>query len=218
MHKSVFIQLLLFILTFTPLFGQNDSISQAADSLLNKQLIETSVQLRESRQRQYSDSLIKANLQKELELLKNSEGVKRRELEGKILQIEREDSLRVVEQKRKIEELKSTNKGFPVSLQGDTLFYIFNRLGPFTPQERVGRINQNLERLYASNAYEATLLRAVESESTFDIVYDNLVLMSITDMDALWNESSKAELANQYRGEINEAILLAKDKNSLRIF
>ena len=218
MRKRVGVQVILLLLVFSQAFGQSaaDSLSQAADSILNRQLIETAAQLKESRQKQFSDSLIKANLQKELELLKSSEGVKRKELQEKIRQIELEDSLRIVEQKRKIQELKNTNKGFPVSLQGDTLFFIFNRLGPFTPQERALRINQSLEKLYASSSYDASLLRAAESESTFDILYDNLIIMSITDMDALWNETAKSELANRYRERINGAILLAKEKNSLR--
>ena len=218
MSKRVVVQVLLLLLVFSQAFSQSgvDSLSQAADSILNKQLIETAAQLKESRQKQFSDSLIKANLQKELELLKSSEGVKRKELQEKIRQIELEDSLRIVEQKRKIQELKNTNKGFPVSLQGDTLFFIFNRLGPFTPQERALRINKSLEKLYASSSYDVSLLRAAESESTFDVLYDNLIIMSITDMDALWDETAKSELADRYREKINGAILRAKEKNSLR--
>ncbi len=216
MNKKAFVFVLFFVVAFLPSSAQNDSIGQVADSILNKQLVETAVQLKESRQRQYSDSLIKAELQRELELLKNSEGAKREELQERIRRIELDDSLRVMEQKRKIETLKNTSKGFPVLLQGDTILFVFNRLGPFTPQERVVRINNNLERLYASSSYNASLLRAVESESTFDIVYDNLILMSVTDMDALWDESSKAELAGRYREEINKAVILAKEKNSLR--
>ncbi|SDL67029.1 Mechanosensitive ion channel [Catalinimonas alkaloidigena] len=187
-----------------------------ADSLLNQRLTEASQQLQKSEQQRMIDSLQKVALERELALLKSNDNQKRRELQERIRQIEVDDSLRQVEKRNRIEAMKQETKGFPVAPFGDTLFYIFTKIGPFTPQERATNINHKIRGLYESGLYKSDDLHAVESESSYDLVYGETIVMSMTDWDALWQEMSKEELAQQYRAEIDEAVLREIKENSLQ--
>lgn len=196
--------------------AQTDSLTtHSSDSLLNIVLLETAQELKQSRQRYISDSIRKAELEKEINLLKTNDKSKRSELQEKIRQIEIGDSLRTARQKSKIAEMRAITQGFAVNPFQDTLFFLYTKIGPFSPRERAARINKNIYALYKGNAYDSRALKVVEGEATLDIFYNDIPLMSIADMDALWKETSKAELAVTYRNSINEAVLKERETNSL---
>lgn len=217
MSKKIFFPLFinLFIL-LNLVVAQTDTTLLISDSLLNKKLVETALELKHSRQQYVTDSIRKAELEKEISQLKANDRVKRDELQTRIRQIELEDSLRTARQKARLAEMKSITQGFPVNPFGDTLFYIFNRIGPFSPKERALRINRNIEKIYGQSSYDPLGLKIAEGESTMDIMYEDLVLMSISDMDALWKEKSKAELAQLNRDIVNGAIEREREINSLK--
>ena len=189
--------------------------TQAADSLLNQRLAETSLLLQNSEQQRLIDSLQKIAIERELLLLKSSDRQRRAELEGRIAQIEAQDSLRLAEQRIQMAALKRETKGFPVTLFADTLFYLFNKIGPFAPQERAENIMRKVVALYQSGSYDASALQVVESESSYDLMYGQTILMSVTDRDALWQEVSSEQLARQYRAAIDGAIREEVRQNSL---
>lgn len=201
-------------------YAQTDSLPttspQISDSLLNKILVETALELKQSKKNFIADSIRKAELEKEITLLKASDRLKRDELQTRIKQIELEDSLRNARQTGRIAEMKKITQGFPVNPFGDTLFYVFTKIGPFSPIERAARINRHIEKLYSNHDYDPEQLKIVEAESTTDILYAELVLMSISEMDALWKDQSKAALAQLYRNRVNEAILQQRELNSLK--
>lgn len=220
MNKKISLSLFISLFTLFSTFAQTDSIAtpstQISDSLLNKILVETALELKQSKQKFITDSIRKAELEKEINLLKANDRLKRDELQARIRQIEQEDSLRNARQVSRIAEMKKITQGFPVSPFGDTLFYVFTKIGPFSPIERAARINRHIEKLYSNHSYDPAQLRVVEAESIIDISYAELVLMSISDMDALWVDQPKASLAREYRDTLNEAILQQKERNSLK--
>lgn len=55
----------------------------------------------------------------------------------------------------------------------------------------------------------------VKSENNFDIVYNEIILMSVSENDAIWYGKSMNELANSFKDTIQEAVVKAKDENSL---
>ncbi len=195
--------------------AQTDSLNVAADSLVNKILVETARELKQSRQRFISDSIRKAELEKEINLLKSNDKRKRNELQEKIRQIEQDDSLRLARQQKKVAEMRAITQGFAVNPFEDTLFFLYTKIGPFSPRERVARINKHIQELYKGNTYDSSALQVVEGEATLDLLYDNLTIMSIADMDAIWKETSKENLATSFRNSINEAVLRQRELNSL---
>lgn len=216
MSKKIFITLIINLFVLLNLYAQSDSTLLFSDSLLNKKLAETALELKQSRQQFVTDSVRKAELEKEISELKANDQLKRDELQTRIRKIDQEDSLRSARQKKRLTEMKSITQGFPVNPFGDTLFFVFNRIGPFSPLERALRIKGNIEKIYRQGSYIPADLKIVEGESTMDIHYHDLVLMSISDMDALWKDSTKAELAYLYRNTLNQAIEQETENNSLK--
>ena len=105
--------------------------------------------------------------------------------------------------------------GFPVVIEADTLFYIFANKGGLAPAARAAQAEKNIIRLgkkYETKPDSVALL----SEETFtDIVYKEKVILSVTDKDALWMNSSREELAKRYRQEIVSALKVLKHKYGL---
>ena len=216
--KRLFALLLVAFIVLLPSIvqAQADTVNSIADSVVNRLLQQTAQELKQSKQKHMIDSLQKVNLEKELALLKASESTKRDELQERIIQIQKGDSIRKEAQKQKIQELKSITKGFPVAPFGDTLLYVFTRIGSFSPQERAARINDRIQKLYTAPGFDAALFHLLEGEGAVDIVYDDVVLMTLTEMDALWQDISAKDLSVLYLDEISHAVVFERDENSLK--
>ena len=215
MRLSVLPVLFLCLLT-TLAPAQTDSTRSVADSVVNQLLLQTSQELKQSKQKHLIDSLQKATLEKELALLKASESTKRDELQERINQIQREDSLRRLGQKQKIQELKAITMGFPVAPFEDTLLYVYTRIGSFSPQERAARINERIVKLYKSSNFDPDLFHLIESDAAVDLLYEDVVIMTVTEMDALWQDVSRNDLAIIYLDDIKRSEVLEREENSLR--
>ena len=210
--KSFFFFLLICLLPDLQLAAQET----ASDSILNHQLQETTQLLRQKRQQQILDSLKRQELQKEIERLSSENNSRRQELESRLRQITIEDSLRNVEKLERIAELRKTAKGFPVAPFEDTVFFVYTKVGSFSVQERANAITRRIESLSDHRLGTADSLYTLESETGIDIMHGSTVIMSITDIDALWLEQDKAALAQTYVGKIKQTVQVYREKNSLR--
>ncbi|WP_040396461.1 mechanosensitive ion channel family protein [Cesiribacter andamanensis] len=207
--------LLLFLLPCLPGRAQEKA---ASDSLLNQQLQETTQLLRQKQQQQLLDSLRRQELQKEIERLSSENSSRRSELEARLREITLEDSLQNAEKLSRIAELRKTTQGFPVAPFGDTLYFVFTKVGSFNVQERARAISERIEKLYKSRDYTPDSIQLAETESGIDILHGrSLILMSITELDALWLEKDMKSLAGEYASRIRIAIDLHKEQNSLRM-
>jgi small-conductance mechanosensitive channel len=105
--------------------------------------------------------------------------------------------------------------GFPVVVESDTLFHIFTNKGGLSPSARAAQAEKNIIRIgkeFGTNPDSVTLL----SEETFtDIIYKDKIILSVTDKDALWINSSREELAERYRREIVAALKVLKQEYGL---
>ena len=188
------------------------------DSVRNQGLVSDTKTLRRI------DSLRRANtgrlteLQQELLTLKNTSTDKRRERElvTELTALRGADSLRKARARQYIDSLKVRAKGFPVIVHGDTLFHVYTKLGPFSPQERAALTADKVKRLEEEVFFKADSLMVYPSEQTVDILYGQLVLQSISDNDALWQNVSKDSLAQAHRRQIVRAVLTYKQANSWR--
>ncbi|MFC2100925.1 mechanosensitive ion channel domain-containing protein [Bacteroidota bacterium] len=207
------------------LLGISESFAQQADtnlankaiqdSLMNVNLSKINEQLKQSESQRIQDSLKRLELQKELELSRTTDYIKRKELEEKLNKLRIKDSLREIERTNKIAKLKKEGGGFPVNPFGDTLFFLFTKTGPFTPKERADNISSKIKKIYKKGKYFSDSLKIVSSDNTADIVYSGIIIMSVTDLDALWNESEEFKLADNYKTIIDNAIISEKKEKSL---
>ncbi|WP_251047068.1 mechanosensitive ion channel family protein [Hymenobacter sp. ISL-91] len=191
--------------------------SRAQDSARSEDLITDTQVLRRI------DSMRRANtsrlqeIQTELLTLKSTATDKRRERElvTELGALRRSDSLRKARSRRYIDSLKVNAKGFPVAPHTDTLFYVYTKLGPFSPQERAQLTEEKIKRLEKAVFFSPDSLRIYPSEQSTDLMYGEQVLQSISENDALWHNVSRDSLARQHRQRIIEAVQAYKQQNSL---
>ena len=185
---------------------------QNADSL-NTGIAET--ELLQHQQQNQIDSIVKLRLKKELEAVSGNVQ-KTKELEAKLKQIAVADSLRKTEQLQKIEQLKKNAVGYPIVPFADTLFYLYTKSGSFKPNERAVNIGRRINALYDDNFFKPDSLTISENESGTDILYkDDLIIMSVTNLDALWFNKGSKEIAQDYLKKIKDAIVTEKKENSV---
>ncbi|UOQ96318.1 mechanosensitive ion channel family protein [Hymenobacter sp. 5317J-9] len=155
-------------------------------------------------------------LQQELLALKNGQNRPReRELVEELKSLRAADSLRRAVARQHIDSLKLRARGYPVVPHRDTLFFVYTKLGPFSPRERANLIAEKIQRLEADVRYQPDSLRLYPSEQTIDLMYGQLVVQSISDNDALWMNTSRDSLAQQYRARIAYAVAQYQQSHSL---
>lgn len=146
---------------------------------------------------------------------KDQDHPRRRQLEQELAARRAADSLRLARAHRHIDSLKVHARGYPVSPHGDTLFYVYTKLGPFLPRERANLTADKVKRLEDDVLFAPDSLRVYPAEQTVDIMYGTTVLQSISDNDALWMNVPKDSLARQYRRRIVAAVAQYKQTHSL---
>src|SRR5260370_891518 len=104
------------------------------------------------------------------------------------------------------EKLKSSAIGFPVKPFRDTLFFIYTKVGSFSASDRANAITEKIQRLYDDYEFKPDSLTLNKTETNVEIVYHDLVVMSINEADALRFTKSEQELAVEYKHKINKSI------------
>lgn len=134
------------------------------------------------------------------------------------------DSLSDIEQKpnslpfkkARIDSIRKIVDGFPVIFNRiDTLFLIHSNIGESTPKERARNIAKKIENLWEDDFLKVDSILVIKSGSTFDIVYDETIIMRVSAADAIWYDTNAFDLANELCTKIQDSILEANIEHSL---
>ena len=147
--------------------------------------------------RRDSDSARVANLQKSLEEARLNEANMRMEMEQMRLQTMAADSVKLSQQRQRIDSLRQFTKGIPVVAEGDTLFYLFTKRGGYAPQQRAQMTGAAIEEIGKRFNLRPDSVSIDHSDIVSDLMYGNKVLLSLTDQDALWEGVSRDSLAKE---------------------
>jgi len=197
--------------------SQTDSIITNKDSVNSSLLQNYNTRFAEIEQQRIEDSIKKADLEIQLNSLKTTDNLQKGELLQQLKTIENNEKLRVIGKKARIDSLRNTAHGFPViGVLKDTLFVVYSKIGASTPKERAINITNKIKKLYDDDFLKIDSIGVVKSENTFDIVYGETIIMSISETDALWYTKSMPELANQFSIKIKESLIESKKENSLQ--
>jgi len=209
------IGLAILAIVFSASFGfsQEDTVSVKKDSLNIILLENYNKRLSEIERQRVADSIKKSELEAELSALKTTDNLKKEELQAQLIALNEKEIKRLADKKTKIDSLKKVTPGFPVfGFFNDTLFVLYSRLGSFSPKERADAISERIDRLTDNLDFGANSLKIEDAESSVDIVLGEKIIMSITETDALWNDTSKKELAETYKTKITQAVLKYKEE------
>lgn len=213
-HNFIIVALLLMGLTT---LAQVDSSTIYYDSINVSILQEYKAKLGEIENQRIADSIKKADLEVQLKALKTTDNLHKEQLLKQLKTIEEDENIRVADKKNRIDSLRNTAKYFPVlSVTQDTLFVIYSKIGASTPKERADNITRKIKKLYDDDFLKIDSVSVVKSEYTFDIVYGETIIMSISEDDAIWYNKGMLQLANEFTAKINTSIIEAKKENSLQ--
>jgi small-conductance mechanosensitive channel len=159
-----------------------------------------------------ADSTHKADSLQQLAILAQITALKANDAKQKALLKAQLDSIKFAQDmrdmaiKRQVDSLRTSTVGIPAILYQDTVFYFFAKIGPFSPQERASIFTQKLKTLVDDGLYSEKKLKIVENQDSFDILHNNVILVSITERDAFWLNSTQAEVAELHLQEITAAV------------
>ena len=137
------------------------------------------------------------SLQRELHEMKMKEMVLRNALDESGRGA-REDSLRKVEQKQRIDSLRKVTPGVPLVIDGDTLLIIYTSLGGDDPAHRVESVARKVTQIGKSLKLTTDSMHIFVSEYTDDVMCGEVVIVRVSDLDGLWNGMSRRDLAEEY--------------------
>lgn len=153
------------------------------------------------------DSLKKADLETQIKDLKNSDVDERDKLLEQINAINVQESTRLQQKKEQIAALRESTKGYPVlGFFDDTLFNVFTKLGSFSAKERADAITRRIKTLPDNFGFTSDSLIVNTIENSSDITYGETIIMSVSQNDALWADSTTENLASAHRAKIATAV------------
>ncbi|MFD2891249.1 mechanosensitive ion channel domain-containing protein [Flavobacterium chuncheonense] len=197
-------------------FAQNDSINSQSDSINLAVLKEYKEKSIKDEKQRVADSLQKSELERQLLQLKTTDNLQKSELLDELKKIEEQEQKRIDAKKAHIDAMRNSAKGFPViGILNDTLFTIYSKIGASSAKERATNINKKIKILYDDDFFQADSIQTVKSENDIDIVYHEMILMSISENDAIWYNETIEEVAENFKTTLKTSIVNAKKENSL---
>jgi small-conductance mechanosensitive channel/TolA-binding protein len=209
-----FLLLLLLIAPALPVLAQADSIKQA-DSVNTAGIRNYKLQLETLEQQRLADSVKKVQLQQQLQSLQTTDNLKKEQLQQQLEALNSREAQRIADKKARIDSLRATAKGYPVTgFFKDTLFTIYSKLGSFSARDRANAISERIQVLGDDYLFSGDSLKVVPSENTFDVMAGETIIVSVSENDALWNDTGTEALAQAYRKIISDAITHYKKETS----
>lgn len=194
-------------------FGLGAFSASLPDSISDIKDIEQII--RQNEKIKLADSVQKALIVFQINQLSGWDTNQKNRLQAELRQMAVKDSARLAQQKLQIADLRNSLPKYPIAPFHDTLFYVMNKFGSVSAEERADRINTKIRTLYKDLSIDPDSILMVNSETIVDIIYNDLVIMRLYEADALLNDKPLAELGNQYKNLIIQSIKTERAENSL---
>ncbi|MDP1624064.1 MAG: mechanosensitive ion channel [Bacteroidales bacterium] len=213
-NRSILIFIAILVALQT-VFAQVDTINTNNDSLNTSILDDFNKKLAEIDQLRVADSIQKSELETQLNSLKTTDNLKKEELQKQLQQLKDKEVKRLAFKKSQIDSLRLTAKAFPVlGFFKDTLFLIYSKLGSFSAKDRAEAISARIKKLSDKLGFKQDSLKVFAAETTVDIMSGESIIMSVSENDAIWNDTTKMELAKSYQKTIANAVIKYKSETS----
>ncbi len=172
--------------------------------------------LGEVEQQRIIDSVTKAELETRINSLSTTDNLTKEKLQKQLLEIKNKEAIRIAKKKAQIDSLRLSAVAYPVmGFFDDTLFLIYNKLGSFSALDRANAISERISKIKSDFSFKPDSLKLSGSETSVDIVYSEKIIVSVTENDALWQNTTKQELASRYKKVIGDAVMYYKSQTSV---
>ena len=125
------------------------------------------------------------------------------------------DSVERAAQLQEIEKIRATTEGVPVVIDSDTLFVFYSNRGGYSPMQRAQMAHDNITNLGSRIVLYPDSVYIDNSDNIADIMYQDRVLTSLTERDAMWAGVSQDSLAVQVRDKIVSTLHRLQDEHSI---
>lgn len=198
-NRKIYIVIIIYIYTAISTYAQNNNEwnSMYKDTLLSKEK---------------KDSLKIQELKMQVQELKLSQIALLNEKKN----IGKTDSLKKVFQKKQIDSLRAITKGYPVIIDKDTLFYLYARRGGVMPAGRASKVKEMILAEGKKLRLKPDSIYMYETEYVTDIMSGDKVIITLSDQDGLWQNSTRQELAKKYTSIISKKISELHSKYGLQ--
>ncbi len=194
---------------------QKDSLAKKSDSVNTAILQNFNKKLNEIDQLRIADSIAKDKLVTEINSLQTTDNLKKAELQQQLLELRNKEALRFADKKKQIDSLRSTAIAYPVlGFFNDTLFNIFSKSGSFSASDRAAAIISRINNLKNIWRFSTDSIQLVSSDVSTDLIYKDVIIISISDNDALWENTTREQLAENYRKRIGVEVVKYKKETS----
>lgn len=198
-------------------FSMQSRAQAHADSLLQVKLSRLERHLSQMDSLRYRDSLSKQQLQQELLLLRASDKLQKEKIEARIDSIKQVENARKAEKQNKLDSLKQVAVGYPVlGVLGDTIVNLYVRIGSYSPSDRAHSISSRVKWMYENDFSERDSLYLNYTKGYIDIMYKDMIVMTVTENDALLKDTSLEAYSEQLRDRFVSSLLRAREEYSVR--
>ncbi|MBD5226186.1 MAG: mechanosensitive ion channel family protein [Bacteroidales bacterium] len=161
-----------------------------------------------------NDSIRLQGLTLQLQEMKMNETLLRSELDNAYNRSRVADSLRLEEQRRRIDSLRSVTAGVPVLVEGDTLFTLYAGHGGYSAFDRAEMIQNIMMKIGKDRSLKRDTVSIADNDGYTDLACGGKVIVSVTDQDALWQGTSRRELAEMYAPVLDAKIRDLRDEHN----
>ncbi|SDC95332.1 mechanosensitive ion channel family protein [Williamwhitmania taraxaci] len=207
--------LVILMLIGTISWGQSDSLSLKNDSVNVVVLQAVNKKLAEIEKQRVADSVKKAELEIQLKSLQTTDNLQKEDLLQQIKKLSDREIGRIALKKARIDSLRKSATGYPVfGASGDTLLLVYSKIGSSSAKERAISITNKIKKLYNDDFLKVDSITVIKSENTFDIVYGDLIILSVSENDAIWYGKNIGDLASEFKGKIQDSIRITRADHS----
>ncbi|MBR1547986.1 MAG: mechanosensitive ion channel family protein [Prevotella sp.] len=128
----------------------------------------------------------------------------------------REDSMRQAARKARIDSLRAHTEGAPVVVEGDTLFIIYARSGGMLPAVRAKEAAESITEVGHRLKVFPDSIYVFEGDFTSDIMAGDQIIVSLNDNDALWQNTTRQQLAADYSLIVGRSIVQLHERYGLQ--
>ncbi len=181
-----------------------------ADSIVSSQPDSLSLE-----QRLEAENARVQELAMQIQEMKLTEIMLRSELDKATNGVRHSDSIKMENQRRSIDSLRSMTPGVAVIVDSDTLFLLYASRGGYSALNRAEMTRGNILKAGESVQLSRDSVYAFENDGYTDIMYGNNVLVSVTDKDAMWQGVSRQELVKRYIPILSDKVNDLRNRHSI---
>lgn len=219
--KHLMLRIAVLSVIFLMPFRVTSQIIEKAEELLNATITENKTDeapadsLAAIEDKLHRDSIRMQELELQVQEMKLNEIMLRTELNDALNIHVTTDSLKKEEQRRSIDSLRTLTTGVPLIIDNDTLLTFYAKRGGVSAYDRTENAVNMILKIGKDLSLKTDSVTLFNSEYQTDIMYGEKVILSITDLDALWQNTEREVLAKEYQSIVQNKIISLKKEHGL---